>query len=69
MFCPKCLVNTDTEYELINPLNFETKIVKFNRLYDHIGDFYDTRHVKDFCNIEIDELVDEYYILRKLSDK
>lgn len=66
---PKSLINIDDEYELINPHNFETKIVKFNRLYDKIGEFYDTRHVKEYCNADLNTEIGNYYLLRKLNAK
>ena len=64
---PKALLNIETEYELINPYSFETKLIKLTKLYDHIGEFFDTRHVKDYCNVIVNEDIDDYYILRKVN--
>lgn len=64
---PKSLIYINDEYEMINPYNFDTKIVKITRLFDKIGDFYDTKHVKECCNVEVNEFVDSFYILRKVT--
>lgn len=64
---PKSLLSVGSELEIINHLSYKTEIVKIIKLYDHIGEFFDTRHVSDYCFVELDKTVEDYSILRKVK--
>lgn len=63
---PKTLIYVNSELELIEPGEIDKKIVSIKRMTLKDEEVLDTRHVVDKIEVEFDQNIKDYSILRKL---